>query len=96
MLHQGTDVIPVEFILVKRPADACARRPYTKLLLANGLAQSQALMLGKSSEQASNERAPTASKALDPGHARQAPHLPGNWPSTTLLLDQSRRARWAR
>ena len=86
MLHQGTDVIPVEFILVKRPTHALADL-HTKLL-ANGLAQSQALMLGKSSEQASNERAPTASKALDPATLAKHRTFPGNRPSTTLLLDQ--------
>jgi len=86
MLHQGTDVIPVEFILVKRPTHALADL-HTKLL-ANGLAQSQALMLGKSSEQASSERAPTASKALDPATLARHRTFPGNRPSTTLLLDQ--------
>ncbi|WP_395692987.1 glucose-6-phosphate isomerase [Piscinibacter sp.] len=86
MLHQGTDVIPVEFILVKRPTHALADL-HTKLL-ANGLAQSQALMLGKSSEQASSERAPTASKALDPATLAKHRTFPGNRPSTTLLLDQ--------
>ena len=85
-LHQGTDVIPVEFILVRRAAHAHADL-HTKLL-ANGLAQSQALMLGKSSEQASNERAPTASKALDPATLARHRTFPGNRPSTTLLLDQ--------
>jgi glucose-6-phosphate isomerase len=46
MLHQGTDLIPVEFILVKRPTHGL-HELHTKLL-ANGLAQAQALMLGKS------------------------------------------------
>ena len=46
MLHQGTDVIPVEFIAV-RHADARRTPTCTRKLLANCLAQSQALMLGK-------------------------------------------------
>jgi glucose-6-phosphate isomerase len=86
MLHQGTDVIPVEFILVKRPTHALADL-HTKLL-ANGLAQSQALMLGKTTEQAANERAPTASKQLDPATVAKHRTFPGNRPSTTLLLEQ--------
>ena len=67
MLHQGTDVIPVEFIVVKAPNHGLADH-HTKLL-ANALAQSRALMLGQK----------------DAGGHR---HLPGNRPSTTLLLDE--------
>lgn len=85
MLHQGTDVIPVEFIAVKRPihehADLHAK------LLANCLAQSQALMQGKTTDQALGETAPTASRELDPGVVARHRSFPGNRPSTTLLLE---------
>ncbi len=86
MLHQGTDVIPVEFILVKRPT-----HPFADLhakLLANGLAQSQALMLGKSTQQALREKAPTASDSIDAQTLARHRTFPGNRPSTTLLLDE--------
>ncbi|CAN5499321.1 glucose-6-phosphate isomerase [soil metagenome] len=86
MLHQGTDVIPVEFILVKRPTHALGDL-HTKLL-ANGLAQAQALMLGKSTDEALAEAAPTASKDLDPAVIARHRTFPGNRPSTTLLLDE--------
>lgn len=86
MLHQGTDVIPVEFILVKRPTHGLADL-HTKLL-ANGLAQAQALMLGKTTAQALGEKAPTASKELDATTIAKHRTFPGNRPSTTLLLDQ--------
>jgi glucose-6-phosphate isomerase len=86
MLHQGTDVIPVEFILVKRPTHALTDL-HTKLL-ANGLAQAQALMLGKSTAQAAAEKAPTASKDLDAQTLARHRTFPGNRPSTTLMLDQ--------
>ncbi|HEX2542998.1 MAG TPA: glucose-6-phosphate isomerase [Caldimonas sp.] len=76
MLHQGTDVIPVEFILVRTPdlarADAAIAASLARqhrMLLANGLAQSQALMQGRSSDEPHR-------------------HFPGNRPSTTLLLEQ--------
>jgi glucose-6-phosphate isomerase len=46
MLHQGTDVVPVEFIAVREPAHALPE--HHPQLLANVLAQAQALMLGKS------------------------------------------------
>jgi glucose-6-phosphate isomerase len=45
MLHQGTDVVPVEFIAVKTPAHHLAG--HHELLLANALAQAQALMQGR-------------------------------------------------
>jgi glucose-6-phosphate isomerase len=85
MLHQGTDVVPVEFILVKR-ASHTFQDLQTKLL-ANGLAQSQALMLGKSTAQALAESAPTASPTLDRQILARHRTFPGNRPSTTLLLE---------
>ena len=45
MLHQGTDVVPVEFIAVRQAAHRLA--DHHPQLLANALAQAQALMLGK-------------------------------------------------
>ena len=44
LLHQGTDVIPVDFVLVAEgdgPADMQAK------LLASGVAQAEALMVGR-------------------------------------------------
>ena len=66
MLHQGSDVIPVEFIAVKTVAHELSEHHHK--LLANGLAQAQALMLGQE----------------DQGGHR---HMPGNRPSTFLLLE---------
>ena len=45
MLHQGSDVVPVEFVAVKTPRHSLP--VHHTLLLANALAQAQALMLGK-------------------------------------------------
>jgi glucose-6-phosphate isomerase len=45
MLHQGTDVVPVEFIAVKQPMHDLPG--HHAQLLANVLAQAQALMQGK-------------------------------------------------
>ena len=86
MLHQGTDVIPVEFIAVKRPTHPHA--DLHAMLLANCLAQSAALMAGKTTEAVLAEKAPTAS--VEMGRLTLAHHrtFPGNRPSTTLLLDQ--------
>jgi len=46
MLHQGTDVVPLEFVAVKKPRHTLD--VHHPLLLANVLAQAQALMVGKS------------------------------------------------
>jgi glucose-6-phosphate isomerase len=45
MLHQGTDVVPVEFVAVKTPRHSLP--DHHTLLLANVLAQAQALLLGQ-------------------------------------------------
>lgn len=98
MLHQGSDVIPVEFLLVRRPSyrDAEGLSPALKALLdeqhtkllANGLAQAQALMWGKSTEQARDEAAPTASPAVPAEVIARHRTFPGNRPSITLLMDE--------
>ena len=85
MLHQGTDVIPVEFIAVKTPSHHLPDQ-HSKLL-ANCLAQSQALMLGKTAAEAGLETAPTAATQIDPVVLAQHRAFPGNRPSTTLVLD---------
>jgi glucose-6-phosphate isomerase len=48
MLHQGPDVIPVEFIAVKTPTHQLEN--HHTLLLANALAQAQAFLQGKADE----------------------------------------------
>lgn len=97
MLHQGTDTIPVEFILVRHPTHAMSvlEGPLLEqlerqhmMLLANGLAQSQALMLGKATDEARAEKAPTAAKDIAPDTLARHRTFSGNRPSTTLLLEQ--------
>ena len=95
MLHQGTDVIPVEFIAIKTTHHGEHVQGEMKTLLldqhrkllANCLAQAQALMQGKSFEEALQESAPTASKSLDAATVARHRSFPGNRPSTTLVLD---------
>jgi glucose-6-phosphate isomerase len=85
MLHQGTDVIPVEFIAVREPS-----HPHVGLhrkALANCLAQSQALMLGKTALQVRGDKVPSAAASLDVDTLVRHRTFPGNRPSTTLVLD---------
>lgn len=48
MLHQGTDVLPLELIAVRQPTHPL--KGHHNKLLANALAQAQALMVGKVSD----------------------------------------------
>ena len=97
MLHQGSDTIPVEFIAVRQTSHALLPLPQQtrallaeqhQKLLANCLAQSQALMLGKSAEEALGELAPAASPCLDAQVLARHRSFPGNRPSTTLVLQR--------
>ena len=85
MLHQGSDVVPVEFVVVRQPTHGHAEMH--RKLLANALAQSQALMQGKTTDQALREKPPTAAAGIDPAVIAHHRSFPGNRPSTTLLLD---------
>jgi len=51
LLHQGTDVIPVEFLIAAEPHEQ-GMAEHHALLVANCLAQSQALMMGRTLEEA--------------------------------------------
>ncbi|WP_119422834.1 glucose-6-phosphate isomerase [Rhodospirillaceae bacterium SYSU D60015] len=86
LLHQGARVIPVDFIVPAR-----SRKPignHHELLLANALAQAEALMRGKTEAEA---RAELVAQGLAGGALESLlPHklFPGNRPSNTLLLHE--------
>jgi glucose-6-phosphate isomerase len=83
LIHQGTRVIPCEF-LVGREGHEPALAHQHRLLVANCLAQSEALLRGRPLDEA---RAMLARKGLSGADLdRQARHrvFPGNRPSTTL------------
>ena len=84
LIHQGTRVIPCEFLLAANGHEPDLAHHH-QLLVANCLAQSKALMLGRSLEEA---REIAAAKGFTADELeRQARHrvFPGNRPSTTLL-----------
>ncbi len=83
LLHQGTDTIPVEFIVAAEGHEADLAHQHA-LLLANCLAQSEALMAGRTAAEAealmlARGTAPADAKRLAPFRA-----FPGNRPSITL------------
>jgi glucose-6-phosphate isomerase len=84
LLHQGTDTIPVEFIVAANGHEPDLKFHH-ELLLANCLAQSQALMKGRMLEEA---KAQMSARGMAPGEVdRVAPHrvFSGNRPSITLI-----------
>jgi len=87
LLHQGTDVIPVEFILAAQSHEP-ALKVHQDLLIANCLAQSEALMRGRTMEEATAQLIKKGMPATDA--AKLAPHrvFPGNRPSITILYKQ--------
>jgi glucose-6-phosphate isomerase len=83
LLHQGTDIIPVEFLIAAEPHETGMKEHHT-LLMANCLAQSQALMKGRTLEEAT---AQLLAMGKDKAEAKRlAPHrvFTGNRPSITL------------
>lgn len=84
LLHQGSDIIPTEF-LVSAESHEASLRDHHDLLKANCLAQSEALMLGRSFEQAMEIASDLGFSGED--QRTQAAHrtFPGNRPSMTLV-----------
>jgi glucose-6-phosphate isomerase len=83
LLHQGTGIIPVEFLIAAEPHEKNMGEHHA-LLIANCLAQSQALMKGRTLQEAEAQlvamgKSKAEAKAL-------APHrvFTGNRPSVTL------------
>ncbi len=83
MLHQGTDIVPVDFLVAAEPIDADAS--HHQLLVANCLAQSEALMHGRSRHEVDVQLA--AQGLSQAAAARLAPHkvFAGNRPSSMLM-----------
>jgi glucose-6-phosphate isomerase len=77
LLHQGTRLVPCDFIAFARPLTPVADQH--RWLLANCLAQSEALAFGKTREEVEAEGGPAAQVA----HRS----FPGNRPSNTLLAE---------
>jgi glucose-6-phosphate isomerase len=83
LLHQGTDVTPIDFLIAAEPIDADAH--HHALLFANCLAQSEAFMRGRTLDEA---KAQLRRQGLSAAEVeRLAPHkvFRGNRPSSTLL-----------
>ncbi|WP_144753082.1 MULTISPECIES: glucose-6-phosphate isomerase [Bartonella] len=86
LLHQGTDVIPVEFILFIKGHEKNLHSMY-EMLLANGLAQSKALMKGRSVEDARHILIKNGVDECEADYLALHRSFKGNRPSMTLVQD---------
>jgi len=83
LIHQGTRVVPCEFLVARQGHEPGLAHQHL-LLVSNCLAQSEALMRGRSLAEATTILA--GKGVVGPDRDRQACHrvFPGNRPSTTL------------
>lgn len=86
LLHQGTSLVPIDFIATLRGHDELKHQH--RLLFANCVAQSQALLTGRNLEMAKTEL--KAQGYNDQEIEFLAPHKvhPGNRPSNTFVMEQ--------
>ena len=90
LIHQGTQIVPCDFLMPVHSHYAIGKHGYAhhKILLANFLAQTQSLMLGKTSEEArvELEKQGMSGDALE----KLLPHkvFEGNRPSTSIMFDK--------
>jgi glucose-6-phosphate isomerase len=83
LIHQGTEIVPVDFLVAAEPTEADAH--HHDLLLANCFAQSQALMQGRDIGEVA---AQLEHGGMKPDEVKRlAPHkvFSGNRPSSTFL-----------
>jgi glucose-6-phosphate isomerase len=78
LIHQGTDIIPADFIAFRTPLNALGR--HHDLLVANVFAQAEALAFGKTAAQVRAEGTP---EWLVPHRVFE-----GNRPTNTILAEQ--------
>ncbi|MGB5813529.1 MAG: glucose-6-phosphate isomerase [Polyangiales bacterium] len=85
LIHQGTHLIPCDFLVPARSHNPIGT--HHDVLVANCIAQAEALMRGKTREEAERELAESGSTPEE--ITRLAPHkaFPGNRPSNTLMLE---------
>jgi glucose-6-phosphate isomerase len=85
LLHQGTDIIPVDFIAALKPSHGLAG--HHAALLANCFAQSEAFMRGKTSNEVRADMQAQRMAGSDIDDLVPHKTFPGNRPSNTILME---------
>ncbi|MBN8551469.1 MAG: glucose-6-phosphate isomerase [Caulobacterales bacterium] len=84
LLHQGTAVVPVDFIVVARNAEG----EITQIALnANALAQAEALMVGRSESQVRADLSASGISEAEADVLAPQKTFPGNRPSSMIVLE---------
>ena len=87
LLHQGSVSVASDFIVSRQPRTGSTYADHHRLLVANCFAQAQALMQGRSQQQAADE---LIADGVNPDQAEALAaqqQLPGNQPSNMIMVD---------
>lgn len=84
LLHQSQKFIPIDFILVGQEQNDLQH--HQDILIASALSQAQALLKGKTYQEAFNELIAAGYTENEAKHLAEHKVLPGNRPSSTLFL----------
>ncbi len=87
LLHQGQQIVPVDFILVAQE-NKTEDRIHHDILLASGLSQAQALMRGKTYEEAREEELALNKTQEEADYLARHREIPGNKPSNVIFLNR--------
>lgn len=85
LIHQGTKMVPADFIAGCRSLTPISDGLHHRMLLANFFAQTEALMMGKSAEQLDRELLSEPADRRELLRAHKS--FPGNRPTNTILYD---------
>ncbi len=90
LIHQGTQIVPCDFLMPVHSHYAIGKHGYAhhKILLANFLAQTQALMLGKTPDEARLELQEQGLTGAELENLLPHKVFEGNRPSTSILFDK--------
>lgn len=84
LIHQGTQMVPCDFIAPARSLNPMGE--HHRLLLSNFIAQTEALMRGRTTEEARRELAASGVAGAELELLAAAKTFPGNIPSNSILV----------
>ena len=84
LLHQGTNIVPLDFIVPAISHNEIGE--HHEILVANALAQCEALMRGKTVEEAAEELAKSGKTAEEVKYLKKYKSFPGNRPTNTIVV----------
>jgi glucose-6-phosphate isomerase len=84
LLHQGTNIVPLDFIVPAISHNEIGE--HHEILVANALAQCEALMRGKTVEEATEELTKSGKTAEEVKFLKKYKSFPGNRPTNTIVV----------